>query len=95
LLTIGIRTFVPAEHATARATVLVASAAPPAHPVSNAVVLALILTVVLVVATGRTIGVIIAPLADLIRQFIQLVLFWVLLLGVTGLVIAALLLTRR
>ena len=95
MLTIGIRTFGPAEHATARATVLVAGAAPPAHPVSNAVVLALILTVVLVVATGRTIGVIIAPLADLIRQFIQLVLFWVLLLGMTGLVIAALLLTRR
>ena len=67
----------------------------PAHPVSNAVVLALILTVVLLVAAGKTIGMIIAPVAELIRQFLQLVLFWMLLLGLTGLVLAALLLTRN
>jgi hypothetical protein len=95
LLTIGIRTFVPAEHATARATALVAGPAPPAHPVSDAAVLALILVVVLLVVAGKTISMIIAPFAELIRQFLRLVLYWVLLLGLTGLVLAALLLTRR
>lgn len=92
MLTIGIRTFVPAEHATARATVLVAGPAPPAHTADNLAVLALILTMVLLVATGKTIGGIIKPIADLIGQFLELVLFWVLLLALTGLVLAALLL---
>jgi hypothetical protein len=57
--------------------------------------LALILVVVLLVVAGKTISMIIAPFAELIRQFLRLVLYWVLLLGLTGLVLAALLLTRH
>ena len=87
LLTIGIRTFVPAEHATARATVLVAGPAPPAHLVSNVAVLALILTVVLLVTAGKSI----LKIVDLIGQFLELVLFWVLLRALTGLGLAVLL----
>ena len=92
MLTIGIRTFVPAEHATAKATVLVAGPAAAAHTAGDLAALALILTVVLLVAAGETIGAIIAPFAKLVRWFLQLVLFWVLLLALTGLVLAALLL---
>jgi hypothetical protein len=95
LLTIGIRTYVPAEHAAARAAVLVAGPAPPAHSGGSLVALALIVIVVLLVATGKTIGVVITPLADLIRQLLQLVVFWAMLLGLTGLVLAALLLTHH
>lgn len=88
MLTIGIRTLVPAEHATARATVLVAGPTPPAYAVSNVAVLALILTVVLLVTAGRSM----IRIAALIGQFLELLLFWVLLLALTGFVLAALLL---
>jgi hypothetical protein len=95
LLTIGIRTYVPAEHGAARAISLVAGPGPPAHLAGNLATLALVLTVVLLVAAGKTIGVVITPLVDLIRQIIQLVVYWVMLLGLTGLILAALLLTHH